>query len=128
VLHDEVWLDRHGNRVQTEEEAYGRNTKYLLKHPEKLIIVDDVDENISQKGDGNAGGQKFVVSTDMRAQVLNAFKDNHFTVLGFTSAYGCPVMCAIIIATSKLRVTYVMGVNPFSMDGEDITYDDIWQS
>jgi hypothetical protein len=33
VLHDEVWLDIHENIVHTEEEAYGRKTKYLLKHP-----------------------------------------------------------------------------------------------
>jgi hypothetical protein len=57
--------------------------------------VDEVHENISQKGDGNAGGQKFVVATNMRAQVQNSFNDNHFTVLGFTVADGYPVMCAM---------------------------------
>jgi hypothetical protein len=46
-----------------------KKKKYLLKHPEKLIFVDEVVENISLKGDGNAGGQKFMVTTDMIAQV-----------------------------------------------------------
>ena len=79
-------------------------------------MVDEVGENISQKGDGNAGGQKFMVANDMRAQVRNSFKDNHFTVLGFTAATGEAVMCAIIIAASKLKVTDVTGFNPLSED------------
>jgi hypothetical protein len=74
-----------------------------------LIFVDEMGKNISQKGDGNAGGQKFVVATTMIAQVQNTFKDNHFTVLGFTAADGRPFMCTIIIAASKLRVTDGMG-------------------
>jgi hypothetical protein len=68
-LDDDKWLDIHGKIVETEAEAYGRKMKYLLRHPEKLLFVDEVGENISQKGDGNAGGQKFMVETDMIAQV-----------------------------------------------------------
>jgi hypothetical protein len=52
-------LDGHGNSVHTEAESYGRKTKLLLKHPEIMIIfVDEVGENISNKGDGNAGDKK----------------------------------------------------------------------
>jgi hypothetical protein len=120
-----VWLDRHGNRVQTEEEAYGRKKKYLLKHPDKLIFMDEVGENISQKRDGNTGGQKFVVATGMRAQIRNPFKDNHSTVIGFTTTDGRPFVCAIIIVASKLHVTDVAGFNPWLTDGEDITDDDM---
>jgi hypothetical protein len=61
-----------------------------------------------------------MVAGDMRAQVRNSFKDNHFTVLGFTVANGYPTMCAIIIAASKLKVTNVMGFNPFSENAQDI--------
>jgi hypothetical protein len=90
-----------------------------------LIFVDEVGENISQKDDDNAGGQKLVVATNTRGQVRKSFKDNHFTILGFTAADGHPVMCAIIIAALKLRVTDMMGFNPLSMDGEDITDNDM---
>jgi hypothetical protein len=83
-------------------------------------MVDEVGEHISQKGDGNAGGQKFMVVNDMRAQVRNSFEDKHFTVLGFTAANGQPAMCAIVIAASKLKVTDVTGYNPLSSDGQDI--------
>jgi hypothetical protein len=111
--------------VNTEGDTYDRHTIYSLLHPDKLIFLDEVRENISQKGDGNAGGQKFVVAKDMRAQVRNSFKDNHFTVLGFTAAGGRAVMCAIIIEASKLTVTDVTGFNPLSKDAEEVSSDDM---
>jgi hypothetical protein len=74
----------------TEADTYGQKKAYSLipTQAHKLIMVDEVGENISQKGDGNAGGQKFMVAADMRAQIRNSFKDNHFTVLGFTASMG----------------------------------------
>jgi hypothetical protein len=72
-------------------------------------MVDEVGGNISLKGDGNSGGQKFMVGNDMRAQVRNSFKDNHFMILAFTAANGQPTMCAIFIIESKLKVTDVTG-------------------
>jgi hypothetical protein len=94
VLLNEAWLDIHGNIVENEVESYGGKTKYLLRHPEKLIFVDKVGENISQKYDGTTGGQTFMVVKDTRAQVRNSFRDNHFTVIGFTSADGHVRTCA----------------------------------
>jgi hypothetical protein len=55
-----------------------------------------------------------MVDNDMRAQVRNSFKDNHFTVLVFTAGTGEAVMCAIIIDPSKFKVTDVTGSNPLS--------------
>jgi hypothetical protein len=66
-----------------------------------------------------------MVAKDMRAQVRNSFKDNHFTVLGFTGADGRAVTCAIIIASSKLKVTDVTGFNPLSKDADDASSDDM---
>jgi hypothetical protein len=102
-----------------------KKTKYLLKHLEKLIFVDEVGENESQKGDVNDYGQTFMEAMDIRAQVRNWFKDNQFTVIGFTAADGRPVMCAIIIAASKLRATDVTGFNPLLKDAEDETDEGI---
>jgi hypothetical protein len=125
VLEHEVWRDIHNNVVQKEAEAYGRKTRYSLLHPDKLLFFDEVGENISQKGDGNSGGQKFMVARDMRAQVRKYFKYNHFTVLGFAAADGHAVMFAIIIAASKLKVTDVTGFNPLSKDAEDMSSDEM---
>jgi hypothetical protein len=83
-------------------------------------MVDEVGENISQKGDGNAGRKTLMVVNDTRAQVRNYFKDNHFTVFGFTAANGYPTMCAIIISAYKLKVTYVTGFKPLSKDAQDV--------
>jgi hypothetical protein len=66
-----------------------------------------------------------MVARDMRAQVTNSFKDSHFTVLGFTAADRRAIMCAIIIAASKLKVTDVTGFNPLSMDAEDMSSDEM---
>jgi hypothetical protein len=55
----------------TEAEAYGRQTSYSLLHPDKLVFLDKVGENISQKGDGNTRKQKCMVPKYMRAQVDN---------------------------------------------------------
>jgi hypothetical protein len=68
-LNHEKLLDRHGNIVENGAEAFGRKIKYLLRHPEKLLFVDEAGDNISQKGDVNVGGQKLMVAPDMRAKL-----------------------------------------------------------
>jgi hypothetical protein len=127
-LSEALWRDRDNNIV-TEADAYEKKTAHSLipTQAHKLIMVDEVGENISQNGDGSAGGQKFMVSAKMRAQVRNSFKDNHFTVIGFTAAMGIPVICAIIITASKLKVTDVTGYNPLSVDARDVSSDDMKQ-
>jgi hypothetical protein len=66
-----------------------------------------------------------MVAKDMRAQVRTSVKDNHNTVLGFTAADGRAIMCSIIIAASRLKVTHVTGFNPLSKDAEDVSSDDM---
>jgi hypothetical protein len=127
-LSEAVWRDRD-SKIVKEADAYGRKTVYSLipTQAHKLIMVDEVGENISQKGDGNTGGHKFMVDADMCTQVQNPFKDKKITVLGFTIATGSPVMCAVIIAASKLKVTDVTGYNPLSVDARDVSSDDMKQ-
>jgi hypothetical protein len=88
---------------------------------DKLVFFDKVGEHISQKGDCNTGGQNFMVAKDMRAHIGNSFKDNHFTIFGFTAADGRPIMWSVIIASSKLKLTVVTGSNPLSKDAEDVS-------
>jgi hypothetical protein len=90
----------------------------------ETCLFDEVGENISQKGNGNAC-KKFTVARDTRAQVRNSFKDNPFTVLRFTAADGCAIMCAIIISASKLKVTDVTGFNPLFKDAEDTSSNEM---
>jgi hypothetical protein len=94
-------------------------------HADIILIFHEVGKHISQKGDGNAGGQNFMVVRYMRAQFRNSFKDNQFTVLGLIAVDGRAVMCVIIIAASKLKVTDVTGFNPLSKDTEDMSSDEM---
>ena len=107
------WFDKQGNIVESEEEAFGRKSQYFLLHPEKMIFVDEVGSNTSQKNDGHCGSEKFLVPVNIRPQIHAASKDSHFTVLGFTAATGEPICCAIIFAAKQLDPQWVTGVDPF---------------
>ena len=85
---------------------------------ERLIFVDEVGDNTSQKDDGNVGGEKFVVPKNGKATMKSSVKDNHFTVLGFTDGLGRPLMCAVIIAAMKLSAVDITGFNPLAEGGE----------
>ena len=74
---------------------------------------------MSQKNDGNIGGEKFLVCPDSQAQIQLAFEDCHFTILGFTAATGEPVLCAIVLASKTMKMNFIMGVNPFTNIDED---------
>ncbi len=52
---------------------------------------------MSQAKDGAIGGQTYLCSKASLPQDLVATKDAHFTVLGFISAAGKPLMCAIFL-------------------------------
>ena len=95
-----MWLNRQrGHIVATEKKSFGMKTKYMLKHPGKLLFLDEVGSNTSQAKGGQIGGEKlFTVGSESRPQTRSTQKDAHFTVLGFTTSDGKPVICAIIFA------------------------------
>jgi hypothetical protein len=66
-----------------------------------------------------------MVMKDMRAQVRNSFKDNHFAVLGFAVMDDRVIMYTIITTASKLKVMYVTGFNPLSKDIEGMSSDEM---
>jgi len=106
--------------VKSEEEAFGRKAEYELICPDKVIFVDEVGCNTSQKNDGNISGEKFLVCADSQAQIRLAFKDCHFTVLGFMAATVEPMLCAIVLLCKMMKMEYMMGCNPFAdVDGID---------
>ena len=54
---EDVWLNKEGNIVATDEESCGRKTKYIWKYPGgKLLLVDEVGSNMSQAKDGQMRG------------------------------------------------------------------------
>jgi len=68
-----------------------------------------VGTDISQKDDGNFGGQKFVVKKGSRANIKASHKDGPFTLIGLTAATGDPVMCIVIFAAEELTFEQRMG-------------------
>jgi hypothetical protein len=57
-----VFQDKEGNTfLYDDPKRLGRKTKYKLTHPERVLFVDEVGENTSQKQDGHIGGRKLVV-------------------------------------------------------------------
>ncbi len=69
--------------------------------PEMCLVVDEVDSNVSQKGDGHITGKKYVCEIDSIPKEQASHTDKHFTLLGFTALNGEPVLCLIIIAGIK---------------------------
>jgi hypothetical protein len=122
-LDDPVWLNKENKIVQCKEEAFGRQTPYYITHPEYLVFIDEVGDNTSQKNDGNAGGEKFIVDKDKHAIKKSSYQDSHFTVLGFTLATGEPLCCAIINCSQveDEDVAVRMGIQPWSeINGEGV--------
>jgi hypothetical protein len=72
-----------------------------------------VGSNKSQTKDGRVGGQTYLCMKDGRPQQRAATKDAHFTVLGFTTADGKSLMCAIIFAAKSLKEEWRLGFDPF---------------
>jgi hypothetical protein len=104
-----VLLKKKGSIVEEPKEAFGLPSQYLLHRPDKLVFVDEVGSNTST--DGHVGGEEFLYEAYGRPQIKAATKDSHFMVLGFTSATGEPIMCAIIFAAQPMCETWIMGFN-----------------
>jgi len=112
-LDKEQWVSKEGIIVHSEEEAFGRKTKYLVTRPEYIVFVDETGDNTSQKNDGNVNGTRYVCDRDERCLQTSSFKDRHFTSLGFTLADGRPLLCAIIIACGAIDAKTKMGLQPW---------------
>jgi hypothetical protein len=98
-------------------------SKFELIHPDWLLFIDEVGSNTSQTKDGRVGGQTYLCSVEGRPQERASTKDAHFTVLGFTTSSGEPVMCVIIFAAKSLRDEWRTGFDPLAKwigDPEDI--------
>jgi hypothetical protein len=112
-----VYQYKEGNIVSEDDGMrYGRKTKQILTHPKRVLFVDEVGANTSQKQDGHIGGRTLVLARGTQPQELNAYNYFHFTVLGFTAANGAPVMCCVIVIAKNLTTFEASGINYLSED------------
>jgi hypothetical protein len=120
-LPEPVWRNESNEIVDAEAKAFGLKTPYNLIRPDKLLFVDEVGSNTSQKKDGHKGGEELLVRKGRKAQQKAATKDAHFTVMGFTAANGEPIMCCIIFAKAVMDPAWQLGLDPFALwEGNEV--------
>ena len=97
VLDPPMFMDNDGNITDYHINEFGVKVSHTITYPDMCLVVDEVGSNLSQKGDGHIGGQMYMCERGAIPQVKVQHKEKHFTLLGFTSLSGRPVLCLVII-------------------------------
>ena len=106
---EQYYVNDEGEKVESALDSVGLKVEVEITHPEWILFGDEVGTDISQKDDGNVGGQKFVSKKGSRANIKSSHKDGRFTLIGLTAATGDPVMCIMIFAAEELTFEQRMG-------------------
>jgi hypothetical protein len=120
-----VWMDKAGNVVNMQDDAYGLPCTIRITCPELCIVADEVGSNTSQKGDRHVGGKKLVCEFQCVPQEKASNNQKHVTMLSFTALTGEPVMCAVIIQGTNRQLEMELGVD-FMVDAEKTGSDKDW--
>jgi hypothetical protein len=112
-LAEPIWVNEK-QEESNKNEKFGRKATHLLVKPDYVIFVDECGCNTSQEGDGAVGGERKIVTRGTVPKESAATNSTHFTLLGFTTATGEPVMCAVIIAAKTLRPEVITGLDIFA--------------
>lgn len=104
------WMDRNGDECE-ESQALGCKVTHELCHPDLCFVGDEVGGNLSMKGDGHAGGQKFLTGTGTVPYRKTSSSDKRFTMIGLTALDGSPVMCVLIIMGKKRNLAVETGID-----------------
>ena len=129
-MYDDVYaaLVDAGNATKSNEPSFDYNgpfvTHYHLTHPQNCLVVDEVGSDTSQKGDGHAGGAKYLCGRGGTPYQQSAMNDKHFTMLGFTALSGEPVLCLIIIAGVQEKFEVECGIDIDAIPVGDPSDDD----
>ena len=105
-----VWMDAEGNEV-SEEMAIGCKVKIKFTRPDLAICCDEVGCNLSQDGDGDIGGTKYVCHVDDHPSKSSTKRDSHFTCLGLTRFDGHPLMCVILLTGKRRNLMVETGID-----------------
>ena len=120
-----VFLDREGNVVENESEAFGMKVKERLLHPDCVLFMDKTGCNTNQKSDGHVGGKLYIHKKGSTAEIRAASTDIRWTVLPITNAKGEAVCCTIIFQSEKeqIPITWTTGID-ITLDGNHIEVKD----
>ncbi len=61
---EELWRNKNGEVVETEEQAFGCKSKYELVIQDHLIFIDGVSSNTSQSKNRQVGSQTYLHAVD----------------------------------------------------------------
>jgi len=109
-------MDRNGEITEDETKALGHAVKVEVTDPDNIIYGDEVGSNTNMKDDGHIGGKMYIAPTNENANLLAAISDSHFTVIGFTSGSGKPVMVVIIFKAATVDPKWKDGLDIFSKE------------
>jgi len=109
-------MDVDGNKVDSEELAFGCKVAIEILHPNHFVMGDETGCNTNMKTDGHVGGKKHLGEAGSKGSNKRAIAtDMHFTVLPFTNALGAPVLCAVIFASDnkdgKIKSDWITGID-----------------
>lgn len=118
-LEQPIWMNKDGEEC-SESESFGCQVNYKLTEPDMCFVGDEVGGNLPMKGDGHAGGQKFLTGTGTVPYRKCSSSDKRFTLIGLISLSGKPVMCVLIIMGKKKNLSVETGINITVVpDGDD---------
>jgi hypothetical protein len=104
-------MNKKGDIVSDENQAYGCKVKTRLTRPDMCIVMDEVGANTSQLKDGHIGGTRYVVGKSKEARQLATKREKHFTCLGLTLLNGDPLMCVVIIEGKHRNLLVETGID-----------------
>ena len=114
------WQNKFGQKVSCESEATGEKVEYRILHPDYVLLVYKVRNNICQRDDGHKGGQKYLLRRGFQPRTSCSTSEAHWTTLGFTSSTSEPVLCGIIFIAETLSVEERLGIDFFVKCQDDM--------
>ena len=90
------WMDINGDECE-QSQALGCKVTHELCHPDLCFVGDEVEGNLTKKGNCHAGGQKFLTGTRTVPYRKTSSSEKKFTMIDLTALDGSPAMCILII-------------------------------
>ena len=98
---------------------YDYNMAHEITNPEYCVIMDEVDGNVHQTGDGDVGTEVYLREKGRIPQEKISKNNTHFMLLGLTLLSGQPLMYVMVAVGKHHNAMVELGVDPFAEDIRD---------
>ena len=103
-------MNATGEEVSIED-SFGCEVTHHIKHPDYVLVLDEVGRNKNQKGDGNISGELIMCKRGKNPKKKINKKDKHYTVIAPTLLIEKPIMCCIIFTGMKSNALVEIGLD-----------------